>query len=236
MNSIFYYIVAMSLHEWGHYIVASRLGYRTDGILFAVYGAGLKSNNCYKPKDDIMISMAGPVISLMTAIVLVVAWWMYPTVYVFTHEFVICNIVIFAFNILPIYPLDGGRVLFAVMSMKSVVYSRRVYRVNYISCVLLGLLFLILFIVSIFYKTNINLLFIGMFMTLNPLVYDKNNYYNKICAYNKNTNVPKEIKTFRVGNLDTSQLYKYLSPHYISRFEICDGNKVKIIEEKDLLN
>jgi len=111
LNSIFFYVVSVVLHEYGHLLVARLLGYEVDGILFNVYGAGLKTNNIYKPKDDILISIAGPLINIILIVLIVCLWWLFPTSYVFTLDFLKSNLVVFVFNILPIYPLDGGKIL-----------------------------------------------------------------------------------------------------------------------------
>lgn len=236
MNEIFFYILTVVLHEGGHFYMAESLGYRTDGILFSIYGAGLKSNHSYKSRDDILISLAGPLVNVILIIVCVAMWWIFPTSYLFTLEFVRCNIIVLVFNILPIYPLDGGRVLFAVLGNRFKSNTRRMYAINHYVCLSLGVLFILLFVVSLFYSINMNLLFIGMFLTTTPVLYDKNKYFDTINAYNKKATCPQEVRTFRIDAKDRNNLYKYLSPHYISRFEITNGTDTQIIDERDLFN
>ena len=48
LNVVFYYVVSVVLHEYGHYFVAKALGYESQGINFNVYGAGLNNNNKFK--------------------------------------------------------------------------------------------------------------------------------------------------------------------------------------------
>ena len=55
-NNVFYYVVTVVLHEYGHYFLARYYGYETKGIAFNLAGAGLKSNNIYRKKHDILIS------------------------------------------------------------------------------------------------------------------------------------------------------------------------------------
>ena len=117
-NNVFYYIVVATLHEYGHLFVAKLLGYRVDGFIYSLYGVGLKTNNAYKTKDDILVSLAGPCVNLILIVVSICLWWIFPTTYFFTYDFVICNIVIMLFNLIPIYPLDGGRVMLALFSKK----------------------------------------------------------------------------------------------------------------------
>lgn len=232
-NYIFYYVLAVFLHEMGHYIVAKHYGYQVDAMLFAVYGAGLQTNNAYKAKDDIKISLAGPLVNFALIILSVTFWWIVPSLYLFTYDFVICNIVVMVFNLLPIYPLDGGRILLAVLPKK---YNKdKVLKVSHIICFILGIVFLFVFIISICYSVNYNLLFIGLFLSLNGIMNDRNNYFDKVKVYNKQLNNPLEVKVFRINELNKTKMIKYLSPHYYTIFEYVNDGKIERIEEDSLI-
>lgn len=229
-NYIFYYVVTATLHEYGHLITAKLLGYRVDGVVYSLYGVGLKTNNVYKRKDDILVSLAGPLVNLILIIICISLWWIFPTIYFFTYEFVISNIVVMLFNLLPIYPLDGGRVIFAMLLKKF--KARKILKVNQILCVIGGFFCIGIFIVTLFYYVNYSFLFIGIFLILNSVINDSNSYFARIETYNKKYIKPIEIKTFKVKDLNRMNLIKYLSPHYYSIFEDLNGKR---IEEKDIL-
>lgn len=232
-NAVFFYVVSVVLHEYGHYFMARHLGYETNGILFSVYGAGLNTNNAYKIKDDIKISLSGPLVNLGLIILIVCFWWIIPSTYYFTYDLFVSNLVIMLYNLIPIYPLDGGRVIVALLSGN--VNKRRVMKVNSIICFIFGMLFLIMFFVSIFLTINFNLLFTGLFFALNSIMNDKSVYFDRIKAYNKSSKKVQEVKVFKVDNMDKSQMLKYISPNYYTIFIRNDGNKQVIIDEEDLL-
>ena len=118
-NIIFFYVLAIALHEYSHYCVANKLGYHIDSVVFSISGAGLYGNCVFKEKDDILISLAGPICNLILIIILLAFWWVIPVSYLYTHDFLISNLSVMFFNLLPIYPLDGGRVLMSVLAIKN---------------------------------------------------------------------------------------------------------------------
>ena len=230
LNNIFYYVVTVVLHEYGHYFMTRGLGYEVEGILFNVYGAGLKSNNVYKRRDDILISIAGPLVNVGLIIITVCFWWIIPTSYVFTLDFFRSNLVVLIFNILPIYPLDGGRIIMAILEGK--INRKRLTKINTTICFGLGILFLVLFFVSLFMVVNFNLLFIGLFLAINGVVYDKNIYFEKIKAFSKVKNKPCEIKIFKVNSFDKNMLVKHISPRYFAVF-VKEDKSGEIIYKED---
>ena len=173
-NKIFYYVVAVVLHEWGHYFVAKIRGYEFNSLVFSVYGGGLFGSNSFKKKDDIAISLAGPMINILLIICNISLWWLFPITYFFTYDFVICNLIIFTFNILPFYPLDGGRIVVALLQDKFDKY--KILKIQKVISAICSVVFLILFILSCFIKINFNLLFIAIFLILNVLFNDNNIY------------------------------------------------------------
>lgn len=110
------------LHELGHTSVAQRLGIPVDGITLFVFGGVAEMFEEPKtPRDELMMAAAGPLMSLLLAcfflgLVLSRAelGLSVPLVGVFEYLGVM-NLVLVAFNVLPAFPLDGGRMLRAVL-------------------------------------------------------------------------------------------------------------------------
>lgn len=231
LNAIFFYVVSVVLHEYGHYFTARLLGYESQGIVFNVYGAALKTNNVYKRKDDMLISLAGPFVNLILIILVVCFWWILPSTYAFTYDFFISNLVVMLFNLIPIYPLDGGRVIVSLLQNKF--KKNKIIKVsNVIARVFSGVIFA-LFVVSIFYNININLLFISLFLTISTLYSDKNSIYEKTKAITKNNSRLCEVKIYKVENFDKKTMLRYLSPNYYCIF-VCikDKKKISITEDE----
>ncbi|MBR2029275.1 MAG: site-2 protease family protein, partial [Clostridia bacterium] len=114
-----YYVVAVVLHEFAHAKAAKKLGYKTKDICLSAFGAVLYGDfGDMSFADEAKIALAGPLLNLFMAVCTLALWWAFPSLYVFTQPFYMANVCIFAINLLPCYPLDGGRVLFAVMGQK----------------------------------------------------------------------------------------------------------------------
>lgn len=231
-NDIFFYVVTLILHEYGHYIATIKLGYKVDGLIFALYGSALKTSNCYKPKDEIIIAISGPMVNIVIILFLLASWWLFPSLYLFTKPFLMANLLVLIFNMLPIYPLDGGRIMLSYLSKK--IPRTRLERTSQKVCVVLGVILLLLFVYSIFIAINYSLLFIGGFLVLNGVASSQSAYNSVVKTFSKTYSKPIEVKVFKVDEIQKKQLIKYLSPHYYSIFEVGEGTKKTRIEEKDL--
>ena len=233
-NNISYYVIVVTLHEFGHYALIKHYGYNVDSLVFSLSGAGIRGNNNFKERHEILISIAGPLVNLALIIITIALWWIFPLSYLYTQDFLIANIVVMIFNLIPIYPLDGGRILSAFLIKKGVKRSK-ILKFNQVLCIVLGIILIVLFIVSVFYGINYNLIIMSIFLIMNAFSYDKNTYFDKISCLNKCRDKPLEVKVFKVNTSDKSLLIKYLNPHYYSIFEVQESGKSKVIEEKELL-
>ena len=177
-NNIFFYILSVVLHEYGHSLVAKYLGYNTNGIVFDLYGAGLRSDSYFDRKHDILISIAGPFVNILIILIAMAGWWLVPSSYIITKNLVICNLVVMIFNLLPIYPLDGGRIVVAVFGKK--IKKQKLLKISSFVCLIAGVLFFVMFILSCFFVINFNLLFIAIFLISNACVSFKNLKYDFI--------------------------------------------------------
>lgn len=110
------------LHELGHGLVAQRYGLRVGGItLFALGGATEIAEGTADPVRDLVVALAGPLISLALALLCGLGWWLAPTpvLGLLALHLALTNAAMALFNLLPGYPLDGGRALWATLSYLS---------------------------------------------------------------------------------------------------------------------
>ena len=99
-------------HECAHAFVAKRYGFRLDKIVLMPYGAVISGDvSGLSPKEEFFVAIAGPLTNLFTALGFVALWWIYPETYPFTEAAVTVSLSLFFVNLLPAYPLDGGRIL-----------------------------------------------------------------------------------------------------------------------------
>ena len=66
-------------------------------------------------KEEIAVLLAGPLANLFTGLFFVALWWLYPECYPFTDTAAYVSFSLFFVNLLPAWPLDGGRILFALL-------------------------------------------------------------------------------------------------------------------------
>jgi len=130
----FSYAFAVILHESVHYYVAEKRGYRCKELVFSAFGAVLYGDfEIMNKKDEITVAVAAPVANLCVAVFFVACWWLFPATYLFTDEIVSANAAMGLCNLLPCFPLDGGRIVSAAMRDKRGIKAslRLVRRVNY---------------------------------------------------------------------------------------------------------
>jgi stage IV sporulation protein FB len=109
------------LHEVGHSLVARTKGSRILEILLLPIGGMARLDRLPpRPADEIQTALAGPAVSLALGIA---GLFFAPLVYPFNpflgillHELGRINIMLVLFNLIPSFPMDGGRVFRAVLT------------------------------------------------------------------------------------------------------------------------
>ena len=109
------------LHEFGHSLVALRYGYEIDSITLWLLG-GVASFTEF-PEDwrhELVIAVAGPVVSVLLGVGSYAAFVSLPSsvdpVRFVVGYLAVLNLVLAAFNLLPGFPMDGGRILRALLA------------------------------------------------------------------------------------------------------------------------
>ncbi len=109
-------------HEFWHSWVARRFGVPIRGItLFIFGGVAEMEEDPEKPKDEFLIAIAGPFASLFLAFVFHAFYrvsqalnWSEEIIVLFMYLGLI-NFIVALFNLIPAFPMDGGRVLRAIL-------------------------------------------------------------------------------------------------------------------------
>ncbi len=104
-------VVALQ-HELAHAFAAAKLGYKLNAVVLMPFGAVIDGElDGISLKDEIFVAVWGPLCNLITAAFFGAVWWFVPTVYAFTDTAFQASLSIALVNLLPAYPLDGGRIL-----------------------------------------------------------------------------------------------------------------------------
>lgn len=231
------YLIVLFLHEFSHAFVARKLGYKINSIGIIPFGVSLNINSCsLNFKDEIKISLAGPLCNLFLCLVCFSLWWIFPATYNFTFLFCFANFVTFIFNMMPCFPLDGGRIFRAFL--KNASGDKLASKICKIVNIIVSVLLLILFVYSIKTKINFTYLFV-IFCILSSFFENKGEYsFYTIRAKKIKKNVAK-IKTLYVK--EDEKLYKIIK--YIDSFsylnlQIYDQNEelVSILSEREFLS
>ena len=107
-------------HELGHSLVALSQGLRVRGITLLLFGGVSRiQGEASRPRNEFLIAFAGPVVSLGIGLALLGWWFQFHPIYEIQitplHGVIFftgwMNILVAGFNLLPGYPMDGGRVL-----------------------------------------------------------------------------------------------------------------------------
>lgn len=129
MGFILAVFLCVLLHEFGHALMAKRFHFKTKYItLLPIGGLAQMEKLPDDPKQELWVAIAGPMVNIVIAGILLV---FLPSIDNFDPEtftaigpdnfFVFLfsvNLILALFNLLPAFPMDGGRVLRALLSFK----------------------------------------------------------------------------------------------------------------------
>ncbi|MFC6989760.1 CBS domain-containing protein [Haloplanus sp. GCM10025708] len=150
---------SVALHELGHAVVARRSGYEIDSITLWVLGG--VANFASRPdgwREELRVALAGPAVSVALVaagfLVLRVTPGSFDRVEFLVGYLTLMNAVLAGFNLLPAFPMDGGRVVRALLARnrplpEATRQAARAGKVMAFLLALLGLLAFNIFLVAI---------------------------------------------------------------------------------------
>ena len=214
---IIVYII-LFIHEFGHFFLMKQYNIKIHNITMYPYGGIIKSDILINTnsRNVILISLGGIISQI---ILLIIVYFIYKTNIITDTSYNIFlkyNTSIIIFNLLPIYPLDGFKILNSILELF----------INFKFSIQISLIINIISLILFFcylYDNNINYYIIIIFMIFSLLKYIKNikyiinKFYIERSIYNIKYNGLKSI-----DNID--KLYKN------------NLNYINGINEKDYLN
>lgn len=127
------FFLSLTAHELGHALVARRFGIETQGIdLWLLGGVAKLSRDSRSAREEFWIAIAGPIVTVVIALAAFGAGYALSTgdaqadaalfetagrepLVMLLGWLAVINGLLFAFNMLPAFPLDGGRVARAIV-------------------------------------------------------------------------------------------------------------------------
>lgn len=167
MLAVFASVVA---HEYGHALTARHYGVRTREItILPIGGVAQLERMPDKPREELAVALAGPAVTVVLAaglfaLLSVLGWPTGARTMILPNAPILsrlmwANVILFVFNVLPAFPMDGGRVLRAVLAMR-MDYARATTVAAEV-----GKAFALLFgIAGLFFFANIWLVIIALFV------------------------------------------------------------------------
>ena len=170
INIYFIFIISILLHEMAHMIVGVCLGLKIKKIMFNPLGVclefiGYRENK--KTIKKIIINLSGPLFNFIFAIIISHL----NIEYKLKIDLFYTNLLLGIFNLLPIIPLDGGKILKEILSIKFGYKNANIYSMN-ISKILLIFISLS-YSILIFKIKNVFLFFIIIYLWYLQIIEEK---------------------------------------------------------------
>ena len=112
--------VIVTMHEFGHSLACKQVGGRADQIVLWPFGGVAYVAPPRRPGATLWCIAAGPLVNVVLFPILLGSWFLAqrlgwpdsaPDAYTFTLTLCYIDLMLLVFNLLPIYPLDGGQIL-----------------------------------------------------------------------------------------------------------------------------
>jgi stage IV sporulation protein FB len=115
--------VCVVVHELGHSLQARRYGVVVrDIVLLPIGGMARAERIPEDPRQEIVMAISGPAVNFVIAgVIVLVVWFRQHPLDIdndFLSEVLLVNIALAVFNLVPAFPMDGGRILRGLLAMR----------------------------------------------------------------------------------------------------------------------
>lgn len=173
---LFFLMIIIFVHEMGHAISAHFFSWRIKTIMLLPFGgvAEVDEHGNRSLKEEFIVVLSGPLQHLWLQGIVFLLFSLHVMSPEDYHLFTFYNLTILLFNLLPIWPLDGGKLLFILFS------NYWSYQKAHSHMLVTSLFFLLLYVssVAIFSPTHLNMWIITTFLIYSIYHEHKNRMYS----------------------------------------------------------
>ena len=220
-------------HECAHAFAAYKLGYKLNAIVLMPFGAVIDGDlKGISFKDEIRVAFCGPLCNFLTALLFAVLWWFQPTMYAFTDTAFYSSMSIALVNLLPAYPLDGGRILYCFLAnalsktQPQTKAEEKAKRICFLITLLFSLFFLFFFLLQCLQRQpNPSLLAFGIFLFVGAFGNKKKDAVYEKIDFSFLPPLKNGVEIRRVAILESSpikDLFPFLARGSFLVFEVYD--------------
>lgn len=212
--------VAVVLHELSHLVLAKKFGAIVSRISLMPFGGALNlQTKILTPQQKVVIYLAGPVASFVFSLLFGVMIWLFPTIFIYLEYLVVANFLVGIINILPIYPLDGGKILAQYIPIKfMIITSNVIFVIMLIWSVITFRWWWIFFVVTILLQIN--------------LEFKQCTYFDKF-SYVCQSKIGKIVRCAVLSTTTLFSAYKMIDKKHPTEFVISDMNQ-QVFSETEL--
>lgn len=209
-------------HELAHYLTARKLGFKGFDIEILPIGTVLKLKDLddADPKEDLIISISGPLTNLIMAGVFYFINKKFSNYYL--NLLYMSNLTLGIFNLIPAFPLDGGRILRNIIAFKT--FYKRANKIT------VNISFIIGFFITIFSliilelgKKNLSVGIIGLFIVISSYKEKE-----RIVYIIMGDIIRKKYRFIKRGYIENRNLSIYYKKTLLEALSILDKNRYNI--------
>ena len=235
---LMYTLVAV-IHEFGHALYATKLGYRLNRLQLMPYGAVIDGDiDGISIKDEICLTIAGPFTNLACAVAFAGLWWFFPATYPYTELAFTASLTICIMNVLPAFSLDGGRILFCILAKWK---SKKLAQIVLMCTTILTITGIVaLGITSIVVYKGINSIAISLFVFALFILFglfSKKQYQYERLKYDKSKAMKKgiEVKKIAIDSQTTiKEVVQFLEHNRLLEIEVfANNNLIAMLSEEE---
>lgn len=221
-EQILYTFIVVFCHELIHYIFARHYNISGFDIEFIAVGTVIKLKDLDEatPKEDIAISACAPLANLAFSLVFYTIYSK-SGMHVF-YTFSCINLAIGIFNLIPAFPLDGGRIFRSILNLKT--NYRKANKIMIRVSIIIGIILMLIYVISFLKKDSVfNVGIIGLFIVMSSL---KEN--ERIAYIIMGDIFKKKYKFIKRGYIENRHLSIHYKQNLLTAMSMFDKNKYNV--------